>query len=199
MPEIYTQWKTDFDVALLRQHLEQHVLPLEPVQQAAGFGGWSVLSSNGDYRDGWAQGHRVIEAGMNALELKLEVQSVGMKPLDQYVRPTQICHSYMADVIEFFRSKSLNPRRARIIRLSHGQSSSWHRDAPDNVPLIRLHVPIVTNSGCFFATEHGRAHLPADGSSYFLRVNRMHCVTNEGKSDRFHVVIDVDCEEALKF
>jgi hypothetical protein len=97
--------------------------------------------------------------------------------------------------MDFLMQSGLSPRRARIIRLSKGLRSSWHRDGPDNLYFVRLHIPIITNPGCIFEAKDADvtevAHMPADGSSYILRVNRMHRVSNLGTEDRFHLVMDV--------
>lgn len=188
---IYEKWETGFDIQKLRAHLEKYVLPLESVQQSPSFGGWSVLSSNGDFRDGWLMGHKVIASEMSKEVFFEKLKKAGFTEIENYKHPTEICHGYMKEVADFLLSSGLNPRRMRVIRLTKGMSSIWHRDGPDNRYLVRLHVPIITNEGCIFETEEGSAHLPADGSSYFLKVNRMHRVSNGGDADRFHLVMDV--------
>ena len=188
---IYEKWDTRFDIQKLRDHLEKHILPLESVQQSMAFGGWSVLSSNGSYKDGWLMGHTVITAEMSKEAVYESLKSVGFSRIENYKHPTEICFDYLKEVADFLLSSGLNPRRMRMIRLTKGMNSSWHRDGPDNRYFVRLHVPIITNDGCIFETEEGSAHLPADGSSYFLKVNRMHRVSNRGDADRFHLVMDV--------
>jgi hypothetical protein len=188
---IYEKWDTRFDIQRLRDHLHKHVFTLESVQQSPSFGGWSVLSSTGSYKDGWLMGHQVIEAEMSKEALTEKLKSAGHPAIENSKIPTEICHGYLKEVADFLLSSGLNPRRMRVIRLTKGLSSSWHRDSPDNRYFVRLHVPIITNDGCRFETEEGSAHLAADGSSYFLRVNRMHRVSNRGDADRFHLVMDV--------
>lgn len=188
---IFEKWETKFDIEKLRDHLEKFVLPLESVQQSPSFGGWSVLSSNGDYKDGWLMGHKVISAEMTKEMLNENLKKAGFNSIETYKHPTQICHGYLKEVADFLLQSGLNPRRMRLIRLTKGMSSSWHRDGPDNRYFVRLHVPIITNPGCLFETEEGPGHLAADGSSYFLKVNRMHRVSNQGDADRFHLVMDV--------
>ncbi len=188
---IYEKWETRFDIKKLCDHLEKYVLPLESVQQSVSFGGWSVLSSNGDYKDGWLMGHKVISSEMSKEALNENLKKVGFTEIENYKHPTEICHGYLKEVADFLLASGVNPRRMRLIRLTKGMSSSWHRDGPDNRYFVRLHVPIITNSGCVFETDEGSAHMPADGSSYFLKVNRMHRVSNRGEADRFHLVMDV--------
>jgi hypothetical protein len=192
---IYEKWDTRFDIARLQEHVEKYVLPLESVQQSPSFGGWSVLSSDGSYKDGWLMGHKVISSEMSKESLDQNLKNIGFRKIEEYKQPTEICHGYLKEVMDFLLGSGLNPRRARIIRLTKGMRSSWHRDGPDNRYFVRLHVPIITNSGCIFEAQESDAtevaHMPADGSSYILRVNRMHRVSNNGDADRFHLVMDV--------
>lgn len=188
---IFEKWNTGFDMSLLKNHLETYVLPLEPVAQSASFAGWSVLSSDGSYRDGWHKGHLALTPGKTEEEMVAHIRRLGGKPIDEYKVPTEICHGYLNEVMEYLISFKLEPRRARIIRLSPRASSIWHRDASDGEYAVRLHVPLITNAGCFFETRGERDHLAADGSSYFLFVNREHRVVNEGDTHRYHLVMDV--------
>lgn len=188
---IYERWDKLFDIEKLQAHLRDHVLPLEPVRQSPSFGGWSVLSANGSYRDGWQQGHKVLTAETTLEQARENLSGVGLKRPHEYKVPTEICHGYLLDLISELEQAGLYPRRARIIRLTPGMGSSWHRDCPDHHDAVRLHIPIITNEGCFFETETGRAHLPADGNAYFLRVNRMHRVMNNGTEYRYHFVADI--------
>ena len=191
---IYEKLNFSYDVEKLKQHLKDHVLDLPITSQSPSFGGWSVTSSNGDFRDGWGQGHLVFETKnfTNKEELLSELKKHSVLPSHAYSVPTQICHGYLHEVVKDIAAKGFMPRRVRIIRLPAQSSSAWHRDQPNEVFGIRLHVPIETNSHCFFECEEGKAHLPADGSAYLLRVNRMHRVYNEGEASRYHLVMDVD-------
>ena len=188
---IFEVLPTQFDVTRLVQYLHEHVLHLEPMLQSEAFGGWSVLSSNRSYKDGWHQGHKTMKKDASLDEVRNGLKNMGAKRSSEYAYPTEIYTGYMKEVIENISSMGLNPRRARIIRLTAGLASSWHRDAPEHFDFVRLHIPIITNFGCFFETESGRDHMSANGQSYFVRVNRLHRVVNEGQTDRFHLVMDV--------
>lgn len=198
---IYEKWGAKFDIKKLQEHLLNHVLPLPPVEQSKSFGGWSVLSSNGSYQDGWHMGHKVIKDQMEGAVLDKELEGIGAKSIMEYKVPTEICHGYLKEVMDTLLPSGLHPRRARITRLTKGLHSSWHRDGPDNRYFVRLHIPIITNPGCIFEAEengqHESAHMPADGSCYIIKVNRMHQVRNEGTEDRFHLIMDVWDTEGL--
>ncbi len=189
---VFKKIHTNFDIKKLREHIENHVLSLEPVHQSAAFGGWSVLSSNSSYKDGWHSGHLGLQKEQSKEEILSSIKSAGGKRSTEYCYPTEICHGYLEEVINRIKEMGFEPRRARIIKLAAGLSSVWHRDAPDNIPCVRLHVPIFTNPGCFFEIENGKDHMTADGSSFLVRVNRMHRVYNEGTEDRFHLIMDVN-------
>ncbi len=193
---IYEKLNFSYDVQKLQQHLKDYVIALPVTSQSPAFGGWSVTSSNGDFRDGWGQGHLIFEEKKkqftNKEELLSELKKLSVLPSHAYKVPTEICHGYLYEVFKDIASRGFVPRRARIIRLPPQSSSSWHRDQPDQVFGVRLHIPIETNPYCFFECEDGKAHLPADGSVYLLRVNRMHRVYNEGSLPRYHLVMDID-------
>lgn len=191
---IYEKLNFTFDVEKLKQHLKEYVMDLPITMQSPTFGGWSVTSSNGDFRDGWGQGHLVFKTKefTNREDLLSELKKHSVLSSHKYCMPTEICHGYLHEVVKDIAARGFQPRRVRIIRLLAQSSSDWHRDHPDQVFGIRLHVPIETNEHCFFECDEGKAHLPADGSAYLLRVNRMHRVYNDGQSSRFHLVMDVD-------
>ena len=188
---IFETLPTNFDIQKLQQHLKDHVLSLDPVMQAPSFGGWSVLSSNQSYKDGWHMGHKVAKKESTTEQYRQDLQQMGVKNHTEYIYPTEICTGYLNEVIQHIQNLGLSPLRARIIRLTAGLSSTWHRDTPDHIDFVRLHVPIITNSGCFFETENGRDHMAANGNSYLVRVNRIHRVVNDGPEHRYHLVMDV--------
>lgn len=167
----------NFDIQKLRIHLEDIVFKKEITRQSSAFGGWSVLSSNGDYKDGWQKAHLSNQPSVKFYQYKME---------------TEICTGYLLDIIKKIRSLDLDPSRARLIKLSAGMSSVWHTDASPETYAVRLHIPIITNEGCYFETRNEREHLPADGSGYFIAVNREHRVINEGSIDRIHLVMNVE-------
>ena len=191
---IYEKLPFSFDIEKLKLHLQEHVLPLPITNQADNFGGWSITSSDGDFRDGWnLKGREFVQKTQydQSKDFVAQLKEQKIPTSFDFVKPTQICHGYFAEVIENIANKGLRPRRVRIIRLSAQSASTWHRDLPDHVYGVRLHIPIITNPGCFFECDDGKAHLPADGSAYLLRVNRMHRVSNDGDTHRYNMVMDI--------
>ncbi len=190
---ISEKWITKFDIQKLQKQLYNEVLAKEITRQSAAFGGWSVLSGNGDYQDGWQRGHILLNPSASQ-EDKRRIKDSIPKKFSEYTVETEICSGYLKEVIDYVRQAQLQPYRARIICLTAGLASTWHRDTPSKHYAVRLHIPIVTNPECFFETKTEKEHFPADGSAYFVYVNREHRVYNAGASDRYHLVIDVNDE-----
>lgn len=178
-----------FDVQALREYLEETVLPLEPTMQGPGFGGWSVLSSNGDYRDGWQMGHLAhVGSGLDR-EVKKQRK---LKPDMFFYRPTEIYRGYIREVLETLERYHLNPKRARITMVPPGHDTSWHRDAPEGTYCARLHVPIVTNPGCYFSYSGQEPyHMAADGSCYVVDPSFLHRAGNTGHEPRYHLLVNI--------
>ena len=181
-----------FDVEKLQKHVQTHVLPLAPHMVGQFFGGWSVLSSNGSYLDGWVSGDKAYRPDfMPGATLEEKNAALGVRPLSEYSKPTDICHGYLKEVIEEIARAGLNPIRARLSLLkAHGRSSQ-HRDARDDEYAVRLHIPIFTNEKCTFHCEEGVTHFPADGRAHLIRVNRMHQVFNASDENRIHLMMQV--------
>lgn len=196
---ISEKWALGLNVEKLQSYLKEVVLHKEITRQSPAFGGWSVLSMTGSYKDGWQQGHLLLKVDTED-EKKQQIKKTIPQKFYTFTNKTEICIGYMDEVIELVKSKGLRPARARIICLTAGMACSWHRDAPDEIYAVRLHIPIITNHGCFFETVDDREHMPADGSGYFIAVNREHRVVNDGGSDRFHLVMDVyDLDGVTKY
>lgn len=198
---IYEVLPFQFDIEKLKKYFYEHVVQYKPTMQSTYFGGWSVLSVNGSYKDGWAPGHKIYDPSFmkgHSVEEKLNV--IGDTPLQDYKYPTEICTGYLADVMKQIDEAGFNPRRARLSVVLAQGASELHRDALDHEYAIRLHVPIITNQGCTFHTEDESAHLPANGKAYVLRVNRMHQVFNRGVTDRLHLIMSVkDTKRITRF
>jgi hypothetical protein len=102
----------------------------------------------------------------------------------------------MKDVMDQLNATGLEPFRARVMTLDdQGFDMTFHRDA--NKESWRLHVPIITNPGSFFEWQIDgqvvRAHLPADGRAWFVRVDQIHRAVNEGAGhgERVHLLMSL--------
>lgn len=196
---IFEELSFQFDIEKLQSHFRENVLPLQPHMIGSFFGGWSVLSSNGSYLDGWASGEKLYEPNFMPNHTPQErAAAIGIKPSTSYIVPTEVCTGYLAEVIQTIQAAGLKPCRARLSLLKAGGQSKKHQDAKSGQYAVRLHVPIITNSGCTFEVFDEEplgapkaAHLAANGRAYALKVDRMHQIFNRGDSDRVHLIMDI--------
>jgi hypothetical protein len=79
----------------------------------------------------------------------------------------------------------------RLMRLTPGSVIKEHRDDDLAAELgrARLHVPITTDPDVDFRLNGTRV-IMEPGRVWYLRLSDPHSVTNNGKSDRVHLVID---------
>lgn len=190
---IYEALPLRVDIDRLREYFHRVVEPLPPMMQSKAFGGWSILSHSGSYRDGWQTGHlcfKTHEDGTPYFDHEL-AEKLGVRSETAHCNPTEVCTSYMGEIIEEIRQMGLEPCRARWSLLRAGGQSSLHRDAGDEKYAVRAHIPVITNAGCSFHSNGEVEIVPADGRSYVVAVNRMHQVFNLGDQDRVHVIMNV--------
>jgi quercetin dioxygenase-like cupin family protein len=62
---------------------------------------------------------------------------------------------------------------------------------------VRLHVPITTNPRVRFRLN-GRRIVMEPGDLWYLRLSDPHRVTNEGATDRVHLVVDAVANEWME-
>lgn len=184
------------DPAALLADLRTHVLPLPEVSGPGGwFGGWSLTSGDGDYRDGWQRGHEVYKAGPGggvAVDAEL-ARRLFPKPPEQYTVPTPLCVGSLREAVDAAVARGLRPYRARVSRLGPGAAMCFHVDSATEG--WRLHVPIATNPGCYFHWRapggETRLRMPADGRAWLVRTDVEHRFVNEGGEDRYHLIMSV--------
>jgi hypothetical protein len=150
------------------------ICPIEP-----NFGGWSVTSDTGSWKDGWRKDGEHISLP------------------EKYNVPTELCTGYMAEIVDTVQKNGLSPTKIRISQLPPKSKSSIHRDYPNSVWKARLHIPILTNEQCCHIiynkdlTEKVEYHMPADGNAYMFWVNLRHQYLNMSETNRYHIVMDV--------
>ncbi len=81
---------------------------------------------------------------------------------------------------------------AMLSRMLPGQSHGMHVDIQPAHWLTRVHVPLVTNAGCWmrFEDEASDVHL-AVGKAYTFDATRRHAFGNRGDTERIHLIFDV--------
>jgi len=79
----------------------------------------------------------------------------------------------------------------RLMRLTPGSVIKPHNDHDLGAEFgkVRLHIPIVTNAEVDFRLNRERVFMH-EGECWYLRLSDTHSVTNRGKTDRIHLVID---------
>lgn len=185
-----------FDIDRIKNYFNEHVRNLAPVKQNEMFGGWSILSTSGDYRDGFQQTEArfyTYDQDNDRYEFDYERanREIGYTWPRMHINLTQVGTGYIAEIIETIDKLGLKPHHARWTRISPKGTTIWHRDTWEDCYKVRLHIPIVTNLECAFETEEGAFHMPADGSCYLVAVNRMHRAYNHGSEERIHIIMDV--------
>jgi len=95
---------------------------------------------------------------------------------------------YFKEVICHFKCIMLT---VRLLRLEVGAEIKPHSDYnlgyEDNN--FRLHIPIITNDDVNFILDGNRLQM-LPGECWYTNVNYIHSVSNKGKTDRVHLVID---------
>ncbi|WP_233859389.1 aspartyl/asparaginyl beta-hydroxylase domain-containing protein [Paraburkholderia sp. HD33-4] len=163
----------------LRAHFIERIqkMPSTPYRDnRVDYVGWAVTSRDGTMEDGI---RRIAPGGLST----------------RGVTPTAACGDGLMRVIETLTRGGLKPYRARIMQLeSEGAEMPLHKDA--NTETWRLHIPIITNSNCFFEWQRAdgsieSVHLPADGSAFLVRVDVNHRAVNRSNeaSQRVHLLM----------
>ena len=193
----------DFDVYKLRGQLYTTVMPLgrqiiqgEEYETPAyhGFGGWSITSRTGDWRDGWDFFQNDEGEAMEVYFPKNDNNYKSLKFFNiahsmEHKNPTQACVGELARVVEQMEDLGLYPRRVRITCLKAGAKSLVHKDADSNEYMARIHIPIETNPKCVFISQGQTIHMEA-GKAYAVWVNDWHQIRNDSDEDRYHLICD---------
>jgi hypothetical protein len=96
---------------------------------------------------------------------------------------------YVAEIINGFAAAKL---RVRFMCLAAGGRIGRHRDRAYGwtLPVLRLHVPVVTDASVEFLLNERRIVMRA-GELWYLDTTRDHEAVNRGVKDRVHLVIDL--------
>lgn len=97
---------------------------------------------------------------------------------------------YLKEVIGQFKSKLLS---VRLLRLMPGSEIKPHTDFQLGYENnnFRVHIPITTNNQISFILNNQQLHM-IPGDCWYTNVNFTHSVSNHGKTDRVHLVIDLE-------
>lgn len=76
--------------------------------------------------------------------------------------------------------------RARLMRMKPKTCLTYHKDDSS----MRLHIPIVTNEGCFFINNEIVGKMHDTGRLYLYDVKSKHTAVNASREDRIHLVVN---------
>lgn len=85
-------------------------------------------------------------------------------------------------VSEIFTFDSVNYRY-----IMPNTAYNWHFDTGSNC----LHIPLITNEGCWFVFANKSFSMPSDGSLYTVNNSRHHTFVNAGKEPRLHMTFEI--------
>jgi hypothetical protein len=183
--------ETRFSIETIWQELTPLVCTHPPAVRSPAANGWSLQSTPGQsFHDGWdlsfspcnGPGNRGPTWNPTSPEDHL------LKPVQDFATPTLFMTPSLAKIFCLFEEQGFFPRKARIIRMVAGSQGVWHTDGNEKFYQCRLHIPLVTNEGCFYEGPKERFHMPADGSSYLVTTTQPHRVVNSGPTDRYHII-----------
>src|SRR5262245_56474433 len=192
MSRLYALANLSLDLPALKNFIEQVVAAKPPVfqGQSKNYGGWSVTSGTGDYRDGWQSGlRRRADGALCAVEPESpEFRDLfPIHPRHMRIR-TELYVGPIKDLMQEIERRCARagalPSRARLARLDGGEELPFHIDS--SVEQWRLHVPILTNPGCFFEWDLNEDGQPDErlqmraGEAWFVRVDQRHRFVNTG-------------------
>lgn len=155
------------------------------------YGGWTLLSDSGDYRDGWQQGKAYEAQGRHFEKLGAHDTQTALTELSQYPEAQKALYN--------FSLLGLKPIRTRMAEIESGGKLNWHIDPPHPAFKVRwrAHLVVVTNESAKFkwrATPEAEVRefsLPADGHLYLVRIDVQHCVESK-EGVRVHIISDFD-------
>lgn len=196
-----------FDVDKLRQDLIEKVIPLgdqtiqgeefeQPHLGYGGFGGYSITSRSGDWRDGFDFFHsNDDDAAMEVFANKHGIQNYqtlkyfNINHSMECDKPTQAYVGEFASIVDQMVALGLTPRRVRVTCLKARSKSLVHSDAGDQDYMARIHIPIISNPKCVFIQAGQHLHMEP-GKVYAVWVNQYHQIRNDSDEDRYHLICD---------
>lgn len=102
---------------------------------------------------------------------------------------------YLKEVVDTLQCEKL---AVRLLNLQAGAIIKEHKDAELNFEggEARIHVPVMTNEDVAFFIDDERVVMN-EGECWYANFNMKHRVTNAGKTDRIHLVIDCKVNDWL--
>ena len=193
-----------FDHAALLADVKKYVFPLgqQVIQgeeyetpQYNGFGGWSLQSRTGDWKDGFEffqneEGTTLEDVFFpkdrdNYTTLKYFNIAHSM----EHKNPTPGNQGEIRKLLDKLDGMGFTTRRARVTCLKAHSKSLVHSDGPEQQYMARIHIPLITDPKCVFKCDGVDLHMEA-GKAYIVWVNTWHQIRNDSNIDRYHIIMD---------
>jgi len=113
----------------------------------------------------------------------------------QRIKMPSIAGGIVSDVLACFdgAATTFDEHYACLSRVAPGEGHGYHQDSQRPGWITRVHVPVVTNDGCWmmFESEDGvKVHFER-GKAYSFNIYEPHAFANEGTTERIHLLFDV--------
>lgn len=114
------------------------------------------------------------------------------KPQRIFAPPASIIAPIVARVLHALAAPVV-AHEPMLSRVRPGQEHGMHVDVQRSDWVTRIHVPLTSNPGCWFAweAEGGRKVHFDVGQAYTFDTSARHAFANEGLTDRVHLIFDV--------
>jgi hypothetical protein len=125
------------------------------------------------------------QEGLDAVDWHVKEELAG----DCGPTPFMDCCPYVRGILDAVQGSKL---RVRFMKLEAGGHIGRHRDRLYgwDLPILRLHVPIITHAGVEFLLADRRIDM-SPGELWYFNTSKEHEVVNRGPTDRIHLVIDL--------
>ena len=158
---------------------------VEQMQQEVGAisAQWQAHYNKHDYEGSWtALPLRSVKGDMNNV-----IADAGDVASFSDTELMQQC-PYIKSVVDTIEC---DKKAIRLLNLQAGAIIKEHKDAELNFESgeARIHVPIMTNDALEFYLDDERVVMNS-GECWYMNFNRKHRVTNNGTTDRIHLVMD---------
>jgi hypothetical protein len=158
------------------------------------YGGWSLTSSTGDWKDGWESG-KGMKNGVWSKELAQTQGFKGRNGRFAQTLKTELYKGYLAEVVETFLDLGFYPVAVRIWDIPPGgHHIGPHTDMPVNGYSVRLHIPIITNDESYhiwYTNPEFKTHMIADGTAWLFKTNMLHdAYNNHASLPRYHLIME---------
>src|SRR5262245_44258187 len=132
---LYARAELPIDLEALRAFCATELPHRPQAYQGSGryFGGWSITSGSGDYRDGWQQGQQAMRGTQGSGRAEIDWQKYRKLfpvPPREMRTPTELFHgpvkALLENIEERCRPTGVTPSRARLSKLDPRRKLTFH-------------------------------------------------------------------------